>query len=111
PLKELKQALRYFLSKTTFRITFEYILIPEINMGIEDIKALKTFVGDLSCKINFIPYNTVPQLPYRSPTEKEIEIFLNLAQNIHQAITLRRSRGAEVFGACGQLAIHKGESI
>lgn len=111
PLKELKQALRYFLSKTTFRITFEYILIPEINMGIEDIKALKTFVGDLSCKINFIPYNTVPQLPYRSPTEKEIEIFLNLAQNIHQAITLRRSRGAEVFGACGQLAIHKGESL
>lgn len=104
PLPELKQALIYYLNKVNFRVTFEYIMIPEINMGQEDIKALKKFTGDLSCKINFIPYNHVPGLPYRSPTEREINEFLSRAQVLNQAITLRRSRGANICGACGQLA-------
>jgi 23S rRNA (adenine2503-C2)-methyltransferase len=104
PLTQLKQAILYYLRKSSFRVTFEYILIPELNMDTADIKALKRFVGDLSCKLNFIPYNEVPALPYRSPTEAEIESFLKAAQSIYQAITLRRSRGAEVCGACGQLS-------
>lgn len=104
PLKELKEALIYYLQRVNFRVTFEYIMIPEVNMGQEDIKALKRFVGDLSCKVNFIPYNQVPDLPYRSPTEREIDEFLRGAQVLNQAITLRRSRGANICGACGQLA-------
>lgn len=104
PLGELKDALFYYLNRVNFRVTFEYILIPGINMGQEDIKALKRFVGDLSCKINFIPYNHVPDLPYRSPTEREIDEFLSRAQVLNQAITLRRSRGSNISGACGQLA-------
>ncbi|MCB5248391.1 MAG: 23S rRNA (adenine(2503)-C(2))-methyltransferase RlmN [Candidatus Cloacimonadales bacterium] len=109
PLSELKEALRYYLSKTSFRVTFEYIMIPEVNMGDEDIKALRRFAGDLSCKVNFIPYNTVPQLPYRSPSENEIDLFMAKAQSLNQAVTLRRSRGAEIYGACGQLAGYQGE--
>ncbi len=104
PLKKLKESLKYYLTKSNYRITFEYILIPDFNMDDEDISALRSFVGDISCKLNFIPYNTVPSLPYRSPTEPEIELFLKKAQSLNQAITLRRSRGAEIFGACGQLA-------
>lgn len=111
PLPSLKAALIHYQKKSSFRITFEYILIPELNMGLSDIKALQKYIGDLSCKINFIPYNPVPQLPYRQPTEAEIESFLANAQVIKQAITLRRSRGADISGACGQLAgkhsIHK----
>lgn len=104
PLGEIKPALKYYLKKSTFRVTLEYILIPDINMGKDDIKALRQFAGDLSCKINFIPYNIVPHLPYRSPTEIELQEFLQQAQSLHQAITLRRSRGAGICGACGQLA-------
>jgi 23S rRNA (adenine2503-C2)-methyltransferase len=104
PLDEIKSALQYYLKKSPFRVTFEYILIPEVNMGAEDIKALRRFAGDLSCKINFIPYNEIPALPYRSPTESEINQFLQQAQSLNQAITLRRSRGAGICGACGQLA-------
>jgi len=109
PVRELKQAISYYLSRSSFRVTFEYILIPGINMGDEDIKALKRFVGDLSCKINFIPYNRVEHLPYQSPSEREINEFLQKAASLHQAITLRRSRGSDVCGACGQLAAQKGE--
>jgi 23S rRNA (adenine2503-C2)-methyltransferase len=74
-------------------------------MDSQDLKALRKFVGDLPCKVNFIPYNPVPGLPYRSPTRDEIERFLHAAQSLNQAITLRKSRGAEICGACGQLAI------
>ena len=104
PLAALKNAITYYLSKSNFRVTFEYILIPEVNMSATDIKALRKFVGDLSCKVNFIPYNPVQWFHYRKPDEAEIEAFMASAKSLNQAITLRRSRGAEVSGACGQLA-------
>ena len=108
PLNELKQALLYYARNSTFRITFEYILIPGFNMGKEDLGALRKFVGDLPSKINFIPYNPVPGLPYNKPTEQEIESFMQQASSLPQAIMLRRSRGADVFGACGQLFSKRG---
>jgi len=108
PLTALKQALLYYARHSTFRITFEYILIPGLNMGKEDIAALRRFVGDLPSKINFIPYNPVPGLPWEKPSEQEIEGFMRMAGALPQAIMLRRSRGADIFGACGQLFSKKG---
>lgn len=103
PLAVLKKALLYYLNKSAFRVTLEYILIPDVNMSPADIKALRKFSGDLSCKINFIPYNSVPFLPYRSPTEEEIQSFMEMARQLPQAVTLRRSKGSDISGACGQL--------
>ncbi|MBW6513629.1 MAG: 23S rRNA (adenine(2503)-C(2))-methyltransferase RlmN [Candidatus Syntrophosphaera sp.] len=105
PLPVLKKALLYYQKKSPFRITLEYILIPDVNMGYLDLKALRKFSGDLSCKINFIPYNEIPSLPYRSPTESEIESFMEEARSLPQAVTLRRSKGADISGACGQLVV------
>lgn len=103
PLNELKQALLYFRRKSTFRITIEYILIPEVNMAAEDIKALQKFVGDISCKINFIPFNPGLATAFKAPSSKQIEDFMHKARSLPQAVMLRQSRGADVFGACGQL--------
>ncbi len=105
PLADLKKALQHFQSVNPFRITFEYIMIPEVNMDAAHLKALRKFVGDLSCKINFIPYNPVAGLPYRSPSSTEAEQFFALAQSLPQAVTFRRSRGGDICGACGQLAV------
>ncbi|MCB5246591.1 MAG: 23S rRNA (adenine(2503)-C(2))-methyltransferase RlmN [Candidatus Cloacimonetes bacterium] len=105
PLAVLKKALLYYQRKSPFRITLEYILIPDVNMTAADLKALRKFSGDLSCKINFIPYNPVPALPYRAPTESEIEAFLARARDLPQAVMLRRSKGADISGACGQLVV------
>lgn len=106
PLPELKQALLYFRRKSSFRITLEYVLIPGMNMAAEDLKALKHFVGDISCKLNFIPFNPAPDSEYRAPSPAECEHFMQQAQSLPQAVTLRKSRGADVFGACGQLRNH-----
>lgn len=106
-LTDLKQSLLYFRRKTNFRITFEYILIPGFNMSYEDIRALNQFVGDISCKINFIPYNPIRDGQWQAPTEAQIADFLQKAQVIGQAVTLRKSRGSDISGACGQLVAPK----
>lgn len=103
PLPVLKNALLYYQRHSPFRITLEYILIPELNMSNADLKALRKFCGDLSCKINFIPFNPSPSLPFRAPTEPEVEEFMARARELPQAVMLRRSKGSDISGACGQL--------
>lgn len=104
PLKNLKRALKEYSYTSTFRITFEYIMIPDFNMSDADVKAIMRFAGDLKCKINLIPWNPVEGLPYRSATNKEIEEFQYKLMKIDKAVTIRKSRGSDIDGACGQLA-------
>ena len=104
PLKDLKQAVLYFRKKSNYRVTFEYIMIDDFNMEKEDIKALKSFCSDISCKINLIKWNNVPNLPYKSPSEKQIQKFIQDLHSLPVAITYRKSRGEDIAAACGQLA-------
>jgi len=105
PLPQLKTALLQFYEKKKRWITFEYILIPEVNDTKEDLDALAEFVEDIPSKINLIPYNPYPYAEFRAPTDEEIEKFLNkLRKKIKRAVTLRKSKGADIKGACGQLA-------
>ncbi|HNX00728.1 MAG TPA: 23S rRNA (adenine(2503)-C(2))-methyltransferase RlmN [Candidatus Cloacimonadota bacterium] len=103
-LNELKKSLLDFRKRTTFRITYEYIMIPEFNMSDADIKAIYKFLGDQSCKLNLIAFNPVKGLPYRSPEPSEIERFMNSLNDLKIAVILRKSRGSDVSAACGQLA-------
>ena len=103
PLPVLKNALLYYQRHSPFRITLEYILIPELNMSDADLKALRKFCGDLSCKINFIPFNPSPSLPFRAPTLPAVEVFRARARELPQAVMLRWSKGSDISGACGQL--------
>jgi len=103
-LAELKNTLLSFRKATTFRITFEYVMIKDFNIGKEDIKALLKFLGDISCKLNVIKWNEVAGLPYKSPSSQEVEQFIRSIEKLSSAITYRQSRGAEIAAACGQLA-------
>ncbi len=105
PLSEPKKALLHFRKNTPYRITFEYVMIKNFNMFDEDIKAISSYLGDISCKLNLIPWNKVDFLEYESPTEEETIEFERKLQKNSFAITRRRSRGADISAACGQLAI------
>ena len=104
PLDELKNSLLTFKKKNPFRITFEYIMMKDLNMGTDDLKALIRFLGDISCKLNLIKWNPVPGLPYKSPTDREIESFRNKLMTLDSAVTYRKSKGDDIDAACGQLA-------
>ncbi len=106
-LSELKKAiLDYYKIKKRW-ITFEYIQLPGFNDSEEDVRALERFIKDIPCKINLIPYNSFAGSPFREPTDAEIERFLRKLYRLKATITLRRSKGRDIKGACGQLAYLK----
>jgi len=107
-LTELKKSLIDFRKKTPYRITFEYVMIKDFNIGQEDVEALLKFLGDISCKLNVIKWNKVEDLSYKVPTEFEIDRFINSMSVLSSAVTFRRSRGDDIAAACGQLAAKNG---
>ncbi|MCD4828230.1 MAG: 23S rRNA (adenine(2503)-C(2))-methyltransferase RlmN [Candidatus Cloacimonetes bacterium] len=108
PLGQLKRTLMDFARRTPFRVTLEYIMMDGFNMGEDDVRALRRFCGDLACKLNLIPYNPVPGLPWQRPGEQAMEAFMARLADLPVAVTLRRSRGSDVNAACGQLAASEG---
>ncbi|MEO0218290.1 MAG: 23S rRNA (adenine(2503)-C(2))-methyltransferase RlmN, partial [candidate division WOR-3 bacterium] len=70
----------------------------------EDVKALKKFIQGLNCKINLIPYNRVDYFSWEVPSEEDVYQFYDkLKKELDVVITIRWSRGRDVYGACGQL--------
>ncbi len=104
PLSELKKTLIDFRKKTPYRITFEYVMIKDYNIGRKDVKALLKYLGDISCKLNVIKWNKVDDLSYETPSATEIDRFIKSMNILSSAVTYRRSRGTDIDAACGQLA-------
>jgi len=106
-LNELKEALLYYYQKKRRKITIEYIQLKGFNDQYEDIKALKEFIKNLNCKINIIPYNKVDYFAWEVPNEEDVYDFYDrLKKEIKDVvITIRWSRGRDVYGACGQLGL------
>ena len=105
PLKELLAAVKTFQKMTTSGVTFEYVLIRDVNDSEKDALALSKLVQGIRCKINLIPYNHVPDLPYQRPSEEKIIAFRDYLYPRAPAITLRRSKGEDILAACGQLRV------
>ena len=107
PVSALKEALIDYYERTRRRITIEYVHLPEINDTDEDVEALGEFLNGMKAKINLIPFNPHPELPFRPPAEDEVKAFLEKLYKLSHAVTLRKSKGRDVRGACGQLAIER----
>jgi 23S rRNA (adenine2503-C2)-methyltransferase len=103
PLKALLEAVKYYTSKKKGRITFEYVLIKDFNDSNKDALELSKLVQGIPCKINLIPYNSVPDLPFEKPSEERIIAFRDYLYPRCPAVTLRISKGEDIQAACGQL--------
>jgi 23S rRNA (adenine2503-C2)-methyltransferase len=104
PLSELRAALASFPLRPRERITVEYVLLAGVNDSPGDAERLAAFCGAFSHHINLIPFNAHEHAPYRPPSEDQLERFTQrLIDSGERRITIRRSRGRDVQGACGQL--------
>jgi 23S rRNA (adenine2503-C2)-methyltransferase len=101
----LLDACEYFASRRKQRITFEYILIADVNDSDEQAHLLAKHVQRLSAKINLIPYNTVAGLEWSRPSRNRQEKFLSILRERGVAATLRREKGHDIEAACGQLRL------
>ncbi len=87
------------------RITIEYVVIPDVNDSVMDMKRLVRLVSTFPAKINLIPYNPNPLSPYSAPSKELMLKLLRILIDNNITAIIRASKGQDIMGACGQLAI------
>jgi 23S rRNA (adenine2503-C2)-methyltransferase len=106
PIEELLGACREFPLRPRRRITFEYVLLKDINDSLEDARRLASLLRGIPCKINLIPFNPDEHLPFERPSEERIQAFQEYLFRKNYTAIVRYSKGLDVGAACGQLAAH-----
>jgi 23S rRNA (adenine2503-C2)-methyltransferase len=102
-LKTLLAACRRYPLPPTRRLTFEYVLLAGVNDQADDARRLTKLVRGIVCKINLIPFNEFPGSPFRRPSDGDISVFQAIVRQAGLDVFIRKSRGRDVLGACGQL--------
>lgn len=104
PLEDLYAILQEYQRQTKRRISFEYIMINDFNVSDVDANALADFVHEFDHVVNLIPYNPVAGTEFERPSEKKIDKFFTFLKDVRKVnVTLRREKGTDIDGACGQL--------
>lgn len=103
PLAEVLRIARIY-SMDKEMVTFEYVMIKNINDRIKDAKNLVRLLKGIPSKINLIPYNEHPRLPYQRAADKNIESFYEFLLDSHHTVVIRKSRGQKILAGCGQLS-------
>jgi 23S rRNA (adenine2503-C2)-methyltransferase len=104
-LAALIDACTYYCEKKRQRITFEYILIENVNDGLDQAVELARLARRLEAKINLIPYNTVQGLSWKRPSQTRQQTFYRALRKSGVDATIRREKGHDIDAACGQLRL------
>ncbi|MBV2185168.1 MAG: 23S rRNA (adenine(2503)-C(2))-methyltransferase RlmN [Rhizobium sp.] len=104
PLKELIEACRAYPGLSNARrITFEYVMLKDVNDSLEDAKGLIQLLKGVPAKINLIPFNPWPGTNYQCSDWEQIEKFADFINQAGYASPIRTPRGRDILAACGQL--------
>jgi len=104
PIEQLVDIAKRYYNKTGRRVTFEYVLIEGETDTDEAAEALQKLLGGFPCKINLIPINTAGSQKFAQPSSQKVDYFSDDLHRRGLSATIRRSRGQDISGACGQLA-------
>jgi 23S rRNA (adenine2503-C2)-methyltransferase len=104
PLRELLDACRNYPGLSNARrITFEYVMLKDVNDSLVDAKALVRLIKGIPAKINLIPFNPWPGSKYECSDWQQIEKFSEIVFDAGYASPVRTPRGRDILAACGQL--------
>jgi 23S rRNA (adenine2503-C2)-methyltransferase len=104
PIEELMAASRAFPLGPRERMTFEYVLLDGVNDSDEDARRLARLLSGMRAKVNLIPHNPAPELPYAASPPERIAAFQQILVDRGVDAFVRRPRGQDISAACGQLA-------
>ena len=103
-IETLLQTLReYPKLSNSERITFEYVMLKDVNDSEEDARRLVKLIKGIPAKINLIPFNEWPGSAYQRSDRKQIEAFAEIVYKAGYSSPIRRPRGEDIMAACGQL--------
>ncbi len=104
PLDRLRAALVEYLDRTNRRVSFEMTLLKGVNDSLADALNLVQFCEGLLCHVNLVRFNPFPGCTYKPAPEAAEKEFRKVLKKAGLPVTVRRSRGADILAACGQLA-------
>ncbi len=104
PFKDLIKVSKNYAYNSRKKVTFEYVLLKNINDSIEDANKLIMLLKNINCKLNVIPYNEIGN-EFQRPSEKRIKDFIYVLRNVKFPVTVRWSKGVDIDAGCGQLVI------
>jgi len=102
-IKDLIVQCKYYSSVVKEKITLEYVMLRGINDSKKCANQLVKLMSQFPCKVNLIEFNPWPGVQYLPTERSEMEIFGKIIQDAGYVATIRRSRGQDILGACGQL--------
>lgn len=102
-ISEVLEACDYYFEKTGRRITFEYSLVAGVNDKEEDARELIGILKHRNCHLNLIPVNPIKERDFVKPSRQNALEFKNKLEKSGINVTIRRERGSDIDGACGQL--------
>lgn len=103
PLEELMRTVREYISVTNRRVTFEYILLRDVNDTEKCALELCSLLKGMNCYVNLIPYNETSHIIYKKSEKDQIMKFYDVLKKHHIQVTIRKEFGTKVSAACGQL--------
>ncbi|MBR3198552.1 MAG: 23S rRNA (adenine(2503)-C(2))-methyltransferase RlmN [Bacilli bacterium] len=103
PLKEVIEAVKEYLKINNRKVTFEYIMLKDINDDPKYAVELANLLKGLNCYVNLIPYNETSHIEFKKSDNKQIMKFYDVLKKNKINVTVRREFGSEVDAACGQL--------
>ena len=103
PLKSILEICRTFPLRRRARITFEYVLVEDVNDSPQNAKQLLKILKGIPSKINLIPLNEADGIPFKRPSEERMKRFQEILMEAGMTTIVRMSKGQEISAACGQL--------
>ncbi len=104
-VSEIIAACRRFPLKRRHRITFEYVLLAGVNDRPEDARRLARLLAGVKSKVNLIPLNAAPGIPFERPSDETVDRFARILADHYLTVSVRKSRGRDIRAACGQLIV------
>jgi 23S rRNA (adenine2503-C2)-methyltransferase len=102
-LQAILEAADYFYAKTGRQVTYEYVLLRDLNDGGVHAGELTRLLQGRQAHVNLIPFNDVEGLPYRRLTQQALDNFLAILRGAGISVKVRKRKGADIDAACGQL--------
>lgn len=107
PLREVIAAARRYPIPRGGMVTFEYVLLRGVNDGPAQAQELVRLLRGSQCKINLIPLNPAPEIPFEPPTAEAVDEFCRILAKARLTVSVRRPRGQDILAACGQLHLRR----
>ena len=102
------EACKRFPVRKRGRITFEYVLLEGVNDTPADARRLVKLLHGVRAKVNLIPLNEAPGIPFDRPSDARVDAFARILADKQMTVSVRRSRGRDIRAACGQLIVEGG---